>query len=329
MVKRLRELKISLNQFSVDGRSPYKVSEDDWKVIDVLIIILEPFMIFQEHMEGEKCVTISLIPFMIEFLRTNLEQLLHNYDALNYNEYVLANPSIERVTESARSLVYNHANAMLCKFEEKWGTGEPGRLVIEHNERGLRRTRKGIHRLALLAAAVDPRTKHLTYLMHTQDQSDVKALLRKEMNTVNQPAVAVVDNQQISESSSVRPAVTNTEAQILPQKRTIAEMFNSSSSIPVSQNPQQSIKDILDSEFENFQSCNKIAIDDDPLAWWKLHEHQFPHIAKIARKCLAIPATSASSERVFSVAGLIVTKLRNRLDSSVVSAIVLLRILNY
>ena len=65
--------------------------------------------------------------------------------------------------------------------------------------------------------------------MHTQDQSDVKALLPEEMNTANQPAV--VGNQLISVSSSVRPVVTTTASQILPQKRT----FNSSSSKPISQ----------------------------------------------------------------------------------------------
>ena len=37
----------------------------------------------------------------------------------------------------------------------------------------------------------------------------------------------------------------------------------------------------------------------DPLAWWKMHDGQFPTIAKLARKYLAIPASSATSERVF------------------------------
>ena len=43
----------------------------------------------------------------------------------------------------------------------------------------------------------------------------------------------------------------------------------------------------------------------DPLAWWKMYDGQFPPIAKLARKYLAIPASSAPSERVFSRAKLI------------------------
>ena len=50
----------------------------------------------------------------------------------------------------------------------------------------------------------------------------------------------------------------------------------------------------------------------DPLAWWKMHDGQFPTIAKLARKYLAIPASSAPSERVFSRAKLIQQCQRQR-----------------
>ena len=52
----------------------------------------------------------------------------------------------------------------------------------------------------------------------------------------------------------------------------------------------------------------------DPLARWKMHDGQFPTIAKLARKNLAIPASSApsdsGSERVFSRAKLIQQRQR-------------------
>jgi hypothetical protein len=44
---------------------------------------------------------------------------------------------------------------------------------------------------------------------------------------------------------------------------------------------------------------------NNPLEWWKGNEKQYPLLARVARKVLAIPATSASSERVFSAAGLV------------------------
>jgi hypothetical protein len=44
----------------------------------------------------------------------------------------------------------------------------------------------------------------------------------------------------------------------------------------------------------------------DPLAWWKGNERKFPILAKLARMYLAIQATSAPSERIFSVASRII-----------------------
>lgn len=63
----------------------------------------------------------------------------------------------------------------------------------------------------------------------------------------------------------------------------------------------------------------------DPLDWWRVQSTDFPHLAMLARRVLAIPATQAESERLFSCAGNIVTKTRNRLAPSTVELLVLLR----
>ena len=63
----------------------------------------------------------------------------------------------------------------------------------------------------------------------------------------------------------------------------------------------------------------------DPLNWWKNHVFDLPALSKIARMFLCIPATSAPSERVFSVAGLTITKLRASLDSDNASCLVFVR----
>ena len=47
------------------------------------------------------------------------------------------------------------------------------------------------------------------------------------------------------------------------------------------------------------------------LEWWKKRAHLFPHLVVLARDYIAIQATSAASERSFSRANLIITRLRN------------------
>lgn len=43
--------------------------------------------------------------------------------------------------------------------------------------------------------------------------------------------------------------------------------------------------------------------DTCPLEWWKMHAPELPHLAKMARQFLSLPASSAGCERLFSAAG--------------------------
>uniref|UniRef100_A0A914H8I1 HAT C-terminal dimerisation domain-containing protein n=1 Tax=Globodera rostochiensis TaxID=31243 RepID=A0A914H8I1_GLORO len=57
-------------------------------------------------------------------------------------------------------------------------------------------------------------------------------------------------------------------------------------------------------ELANFQSIEKPDPNEcDPFAFWKIYSTKFPTLTKAAQALLAIPATSVSSERLFSKAG--------------------------
>ena len=51
----------------------------------------------------------------------------------------------------------------------------------------------------------------------------------------------------------------------------------------------------------------------DPLLWWGDHEGEYPHLARMAQQHLGCPATSASAERVFSLAGRLYSDLRQNM----------------
>lgn len=69
-------------------------------------------------------------------------------------------------------------------------------------------------------------------------------------------------------------------------------------------------------EVENYLNCELSSNDETILDWWRDNEIFFPRLAIIAKQMLAIPAFSVSSERVFSLAGNILSKKRSRLTAA-------------
>lgn len=68
------------------------------------------------------------------------------------------------------------------------------------------------------------------------------------------------------------------------------------------------------SRFEAERPLAKTSSSRQVLEWWLSQRKFYPTLYKVACVYLAVPATSAASERVFSDAGNIITKKRNRLS---------------
>ena len=66
--------------------------------------------------------------------------------------------------------------------------------------------------------------------------------------------------------------------------------------------------DKLDSEIDTYCNTANIGREEDSLKWWAERESLFPCLNWVAKKYLAIPALSVPSERIFSLAGNIVSK---------------------
>ena len=77
-------------------------------------------------------------------------------------------------------------------------------------------------------------------------------------------------------------------------------------------------------EVKVYMSLPSIPAKDDPLVWWRGHASELPHLAKLAKKLLCIPATSVPSERIFSASGYIVSPLRSQLKPEKVNMLTFL-----
>ena len=104
-----------------------------------------------------------------------------------------------------------------------------------------------------------------------------------------------------------------------PQKRT--KYIKMIQNIFSNNQPDENYKD---KQWREYIQAPIASLEENSLDWWKIHEKRFPDIAKIAKYFLAIPASSASSERVFSTAGNIVTNKRTCLKPNHVNMLVFL-----
>ena len=60
---------------------------------------------------------------------------------------------------------------------------------------------------------------------------------------------------------------------------------------------------------------------DSPFQWWKLHSTKYPILAQVAKKILAIQATSTPSERLWSKAGELCNAKRSQLGAKLIDKI--------
>jgi hypothetical protein len=79
--------------------------------------------------------------------------------------------------------------------------------------------------------------------------------------------------------------------------------------------------DTIDNEIQQFRCLSTSGVED-LTAWWRKESSTFPRLATLARCLLPIPATSAPSERVFSIAGLTINAKRASLAPSTVDKII-------
>ena len=69
-------------------------------------------------------------------------------------------------------------------------------------------------------------------------------------------------------------------------------------------------KSSVASELENYLDCRDVAADT--LEFWRNHPQSFPRLFEIVKQTLFAPESTAGIERIFNVAGYILSEQRNR-----------------
>ena len=237
-------------------------------------------MTFQKSLEGDKYVTSSLVLTMVSKVREDL--------TASIEQFQVTDPSMAAF---GRELL-NHEKSGFNKY---FGDSALGSLWSKSETRGPRNRRKGISHICLVASALDPRTKNLAGL-DDDEQEKVWSIVKKEME------LAGGDVARIPE-----PIVGGGNMDL-------AFLDDGSDDGADVQMVEEGLS--IEDQLRLYKCHPKIFFKDPPLVWWAQNQKSFPLVAKVARKFLCIPATSASSERVFSVAGRVIEKRRNRLTGN-------------
>jgi hypothetical protein len=306
MCKRLLRLQPYFTLMEAEGVLKKNLNALQWQIVKDTTTLLEPFMCAQQLLEGESYLTISMIAFIVWKIRKGLVAAI--------------------ISETSSQHVKDLARKMYARFDEQWGSGNPGTLAIEHRTEGPRRRPKGIPKLALVATFLDPRFKFGPGF-NDIDKEAVWDIIREMM-------MATVEEIPDEDSEHGININIQPQQQPIPQRQR-ANNNNNDLFLELIQLAEEDL--LLHGEQHNIieQDVFQTKVDAEllfykrephlplqrvdesyhnPLDWWRVKQHQYPILSKIASKILAIPATSAPSERVFSVAGITIAKERSRLD---------------
>ena len=320
MIRRLRQLKnflaVLVGKEELDAE--INLNDEEWKILEEIDQLLEPFMIIQRWIEGQKHVTLSLIPFLITTVRKSL------VTAAKSSRTIV-------VRELAESMLSDPVRGM----ERYWGKGDLNTLYEDTTVDGGNggNGQKGFPLSTLLAAALDPRTKKLK-LIGTDDKKKVWNELRRRMK-------ALLQEKNVNEVACTSDLGVKGVAHEVG-KNPLADLFRCHEDdsdldeiVEEEKNTKKRNQNItVDAEiryYKNLHSLDMILGDSDggetfsdPLTWWNEQSKSLPLLSTLARRILCIPATSAPSESLFSSAGLSASKIRASLQPELASDVVFL-----
>lgn len=171
------------------------------------------------------------------------------------------------------------------------------------------------HFLAV-ATILDPRFKKVYFtdiVALTNALNRINSLIKRDLQNANSTNVP----QPQPEEGPVAPEASKEEDEFWQFHREFSKQNHTGSDEFVGYHPE--LKLYLDLALEDPKS--------DPIQYWCDQKKNFPHLAKVALKYVSVVATSVSSERLFSKAGIHYTRRRNRLKGKRVSTLLFLQAL--
>jgi len=173
----------------------------------------------------------------------------------------------------------------------------------------------------LLAYMLDPRYRFYSNIFtkesRTPWEDNIRKMIQKMKDKENKYENKYENKEEIKEEIKKEKKVLEKEKEELEKKKRNLEWLG------LSHSTQHMNKG---DEYKQFMDEGPCDPCEDPLMWWKKNEKRFPYLARLAKKFLAIQASSASPERLFSVAGNLITERRSCLTPDHVKEIMFIKL---
>ena len=223
----------------------------------------------------------------------------------------------------AISSVFAILHGLLEKLEKDFATeGSDSKIIKDFKETvGLLQSLHSAHPL-LIGSLLDPRFKSIT--LSKFNEGDIKAL-KDGLIELMEVAEEQATEERSRDSRDTTALGTLTSTLCTGDSATPPAKKEKLTALDMLLGPEQLSQDsTLENELKNYLAEAPIPRKENPLTWWKANATRFKTLPFVARWLLCMPATSTSAERVFSTAGLTITKLRSNLKLKNVDALIFL-----
>lgn len=251
-----------------------QLTQEEWGLVGELVDLLQCFKFATALLEGSKYPTLSLCWPTVEILKSEMRQKLVAGSSASANTRIVA-------------------TALLEQLERRF---------------------KSAPDAAIMATYLDHRYKDLQFLDDEVEKARWLVIIKRHVERAVAGDAALVDHEPSTASASASAAATSASPPTTPTDPFAA--FFSKYKKSGSGNAAATVA-TSKSEMEIYasESAADATQDVNPLHFWKKQAKagRLPVLAKLAKKYLCIPASSAPSERVWSFAGIVLSKRRMRL----------------
>jgi hypothetical protein len=265
------------------------LSELEWELIIDLLQVLGPIEEVTTYLGGSKYITHSLLYRLIQSLKKRFKpQRLLNNEELDFN-------SEDDIFDYGE---FENQDIESNNIDLPVNTDNIVNQVKKNMYQALNHYFSTPSSEKFLSALLDPRCKRLDdidYSIYLDVKNKLYELYKEKKILEDEKK----EKEKQTQESAIEDEYSNTVVNLLYTPSLLKSLDD---------------KEIVaQDEVEEYLDMPQIGINNDPLAWWKMHSIKFPILSELSKIYLAIPATSTSSERLFSDAGNLLTNKRTRM----------------